>query len=364
MRVPLPARLRRRLGHMYDVAMGRPIPPSDRPNPSWKYLRKKSSGKIFVQPAREDFAVCEKIRDAYRPILDQYGVAHEHFFLGSVKTQDAAALHALVRARKPATAYQIGTFTGYSAMLIASALKSSGGGILLACDPEVPHRSLVNPVDLARDAAEALGLGDHIRFVRGWHAAVMGEGFSDKLKRTIPVVGQQALQSIGQDLDFAFIDGDHSASSIVQQFLKVGGVMVFHDVYSWPTVAQAVRLFVDDIYFYYSGTSAFFSLDTSPGQDGLAALERTAEVKHPLLRVRVVSTRDQTPVPFATVRFPGTEFVARAGKDGIVYLFADLRPEYILQAEAAGFQTSTAPLGVSTDGDFAETVVRMVPAGG
>ena len=132
---------------------------------------------------------CNEIHEAYVPILKRRGIDPREFFWGSIKDADAEMLYQLVLDRKPKVAYQIGTFVGYSALVIADALRANGGGILLAVDPEVPHRSFVNPVDMAREMARARGLDKYIRFERGWHCVAPGDYISRDLKRQVPIVG-------------------------------------------------------------------------------------------------------------------------------------------------------------------------------
>ena len=140
----------------------------------------------------------------------------------------------MVADRRPKVVYQIGTFVGYSALIIARALQRNGEGILIAVDPEIPHRTFINPVNVAREVAETMGLEKYIRFEYGWHSAPMGDYLGLGLKRTIPVVGTKILEDIrDQGLDMAFIDGDHSTGCtltdfmLLKDYLNLNGVAVF-----------------------------------------------------------------------------------------------------------------------------------------
>ena len=99
-------------------------------------------------------------------------------FLGSIKNEEAEMLYQLVLHRKPKIAYQIGTFLGYSALVIAHALRANGDGILVAIDPEIPHNTFINPVNIAREVAKAQALNKYIRFdaVAFQYAGLCGVG--------------------------------------------------------------------------------------------------------------------------------------------------------------------------------------------
>ena len=334
-------------------------------NSHWDALLRDASGQIFRVPSDADVAACRRVADAYRPILDGYGIPHDEFFGGSIKDQDAAAIYAIVRERCPRRAYQVGTFVGYSALVIASALRENGEGVVVCCDPEIPHRTFINPVDVARDMAQVLGLEEHVRFERGWHAVPIGDDFSQSFSREIPVRGPDALRTLGE-VEFAFVDGDHSLSAticdlmLIQQHLAVGGVAVFHDVKSWPSVAHALHAFRSDIYFYREGTRAFFDFDAFDGPDGLVAIERRKAVCKPLLCLRVVAP-DGRPIVQAEVALPERSFSARTGRDGRVFYFGDANEATRLRVASPGFEPADDALGVCTAGDYAERTVRLAP---
>ena len=205
-------------------------------------------------------------------------------------------LYQLVLHRKPKVVYQIGTFVGYSALVIAHALRANGAGILLwLVDPKVPHMTFVNPVNVAREVAKATGLNKYIRFERGWHSMVSGDWVSMGLKRRVPIVGALVLDSVReQGVDLAFIDGDHSTAGtladflLLRDYLNVHGIVVFHDVKSWPSVAQALFTIWHDNFYHRSNTAKYFALDLRAGVDGLAILQRIRDEAHPTLCVIVV----------------------------------------------------------------------------
>ena len=235
-------------------------------------------------------------------------------------------LYQLVLDRKPKVAYQIGTFVGYSALVIADALRANGGGILLAVDPEVPHRTFVNPVDVAREMARARGLDKYIRFERGWHCVVSGDYISIGLKRRVPIVGAQVLDGVRtQGVDLAFIDGDHATSStladflLLRDYLNVNGIAVFHDAQSSPRVAQAIFIMWHDNFYWTSNTARYFAIDVHAGKDGLAILKRIRDESHPTLCL-IFEDQNSQPIPNVKVEIPSANFTTVNGEDGKIYV--------------------------------------------
>ncbi len=334
-------------------------------NPWWQKLEQTANRQIFIAPDQSSQQACREIYEAYRPILAEYHIDLEQFFLGSIKQKDAEALYQLVRQRQPFLTYQVGTFAGYSAMIIAHALRMNGKGTLIAVDPEIPHRTMINPVDIAKQAAEALGLTDYIRFVRGWHSLTSVDYISPKLKHTIPVMGREVLNNVEAKIDFVFIDGDHSTSCtvsdfwLIKDFLALQGITVFHDGYSWPTVAQAIYLILNDIYYYIRGTQAYFALDVWRGSDGLIALERVASEEFPTLKITVIDHDDAEPLSEALIRLPSLNIEAVTGKEGIVYIQQEITAGTRVEVSHKHYQSHRDALETGTDGDLAEMTIRI-----
>jgi predicted O-methyltransferase YrrM len=274
-------------------------------------------------------------------------------------------LYQLVLDRKPKVAYQIGTFVGYSALVIADALRANGGGILLAVDPEVPHRTFVNPVDVAREMARARGLDKYIRFERGWHCVVSGDYISIGLKRRVPIVGAQVLDSVReQGVDLAFIDGDHSTAStladflLLRDYLNVNGIAVFHDVQSWPSVAQAIFTMWHDNFYYRSNTARYFAIDVRAGKDGLAILKRIRDESRPTLCLILVNQNGQ-PIPNVRVEIPSANFTTINGEDGKMFVDDEFPAGIDVRASCPGYQTYTGKLEKGTEGDFVENTIVL-----
>lgn len=337
------------------------------PNLWWDELEKIANKKIFPQLSQVSQQACAEIREAYRPVLERYGVNADDFFWGSIKNEEAEALYQLVLERKPKVVYQVGTFVGYSALVIAHALRVNGNGILIAVDPEIPHRTFINPVNVAREAAKVQGLDSYIRFERGWHSGALGDYLGLGLKRRIPIVGLPVMESIKeQGIDLAFIDGDHSSACtltdflLLKDYLNVKGIAVFHDVLSWPTVAQAIFLIWHDIHYFVRGTAAYFALDVRRGQDGLAVLERIADENFPTLRLKLENTQGE-PIADAKVELPCVNLVATSDADGAIYALAEIPAGVELKITHPDYATYQGQLAQGTAGDFADVTVTLTP---
>lgn len=334
-------------------------------NPWWHALERTERRPIFPALDQAAHDACIEIYDAYRPILSEYGIDREQFFLGSIKHDDAAVLYQLVRQRQPRLSYQIGTFAGYSALLIAHALRRNGAGRLIAVDPEIPHRTLINPVDVARRVAHELALTEYIQFVRGWHALPSVEYISPALKRTIPIIGLETLKKAESQIDFAFIDADHSTSCtiadfwLLKDFLARGSVTAFHDVYAWPTVAQAIYLILNDIYYYTQGTRAYFAVDIWRGVDGLAAFERMADERYPTTRITVVDDTTRLPISGVRVQLQAITFEALTGNEGMVYVLTEVPADARIDVTHPNYQPCQTSIPKEMPGDFTEVSVRL-----
>ncbi len=331
----------------------------------WDELEKITNKSIFPELTQTAKQACADIREAYRPVLKRYGVNADDFFWGSIKNEEAEALYQLVLERKPQVTYQIGTFVGYSALVIAHALRANGNGILVAVDPEIPHRTFINPVNIAREAAKVQSLDAYIRFEHGWHSGALGDYLGLGLKRQIPIVGLSVMESIKEKgIDLAFIDGDHSTACtltdflLLKDYLNVNGVAVFHDVLSWPTVAQAIFLIWHDIHYFVRGTAAYFALDVRRGQDGLAILERIADENFPTLRLKLENMQGQ-PIADAKVEIPCVKLFATSDADGAIYALAEIPAGVDIKISHPDYAVYQGQLAQGTRGDFVDVTVKL-----
>ena len=117
-------------------------------------------------------------------------------------------------ARGARVALEIGSYQGVSASRIAAAMDDEG--ILYCVDPWPPSKAGTNSCySIFERNIERARLGERIRAIR--------------------VVSSQAAQLIPGDLDFVFIDGDHSWQAvqtdweIAREKVRPGGIVCLHD---------------------------------------------------------------------------------------------------------------------------------------
>lgn len=111
-------------------------------------------------------------------------------------------------------AVEIGSYQGVSALCIAAAI--SQNGLVYCIDPWPAPPNKTNPCFAI------------------FRRAVKRSGLQNKLK-VITKTSRDASSSIPRDVDFIFVDGDHSWEGVesdwrlVCQKLRVGGVVCLHD---------------------------------------------------------------------------------------------------------------------------------------
>ncbi|MBO9395891.1 class I SAM-dependent methyltransferase [Shimia sp. R9_1] len=255
----------------------------------WNFLCRSRTIDMFPTELAASKAAVKRINDFYSSNVERFGITRGNFFGGSIKDDEAVTLHRLIIEQKPKNVVQIGTFIGYSAAIIADALRQNGSGRLICIDPEIQHRSSGNPVDVAKELFANMGLSDIVSFETGWSSGRISHGYDAKVTSVdlekarmmnIPVVGRDVLQAVEEGVDFAFVDGDHSTAftlmdfHMIREYLNKGGIVLFHDAFSWPSVAQALSIIWSDILFFTKSTSEFFDLDVRKGRDGLAIIRK------------------------------------------------------------------------------------------
>lgn len=111
-------------------------------------------------------------------------------------------------------ALEIGTYQGVSAARIAAAL--APGGLLFCVDPWPQNDGDDNPCwSICQRHLRRSGVADRIRILRGY--------------------SREMAQRIPENLDFAFVDGDHSWAgietdwTIVSEKITQGGAICLHD---------------------------------------------------------------------------------------------------------------------------------------
>lgn len=136
--------------------------------------------------------------------------------LNQPDTQTTGAEQAAIRlyAEGRRLAAEIGVFEGVNTRIIATALAT--GGKLYAIDPFIRG---------------SLGICYYERIAR-WH---IGSTLLKSVIRMIPKFSADAAGDVPGDLDFIFIDGDHSLEGITRDWelyapkMAPGGYMLLHD---------------------------------------------------------------------------------------------------------------------------------------
>lgn len=306
----------------------------------------------------------DEVRRVFDDAVTEVELDPRALFWFSIKGSDAVALYDYVLVHRPRTCLQIGTFAGFSALLIADALRQAGGGQVIAVDPEIPHENVMSPVDVARVVAQRLDLGDHCRFVRGWGSTMIGLATYERWKHGVPVIGQSLLTELGS-VDLVFIDADHSVSATIADFMLVkdfvaeGGTVFFHDVFNWSSVTEAVEIILNDIH-YDRGAHELWELDINRGPDGLAALRRRPTPPSPALTIEVVDAGTGDPVPGAEVTVIGYD-TATASSRGEVVLFREVPAGTYVDVTVAGYKPTRTRVDTATNGRAAGQTVRVEP---
>jgi len=132
-----------------------------------------------------------------------------------VPREDGELLYRLAKRRPGGTTLETGMGFGVSSMFMCLAHQENGGGKHYAIDPfERDHWEGIGELTVER-----AGLSAYLEFV------------PDYSYRALPRLLDQ-----GVELDFAFLDGDHRFEGVfadwlyVDQMLKPGGLLMFHDI--------------------------------------------------------------------------------------------------------------------------------------
>ncbi len=240
------------------------------------HLMSLATGSVFPRPSEDSLQRAADLMAHFIASADSEGLDGQDLLQGSIKDLDAGILHQLVATLGAANCLQIGAFVGYSAALIADAMRGAGGGVLHSVDPDIPHRSVDSPADFAQRTLAGLGLSESVLMHVGWASCAGPDADSGPERR---LIGQEVVSSHGP-FDLVFIDADHSSSATIADFMLVkesvrpGGCVVFHDALSWPTVTRAVELILTDNHYGSSGALSHWTFDLHASEDGIAVLRR------------------------------------------------------------------------------------------
>lgn len=192
----------------------------------------------------------------------------------SISPEGGSFLYWLVRNVQPRQIVEIGTCVGASTIWMAAAMKAGGGGVLHTFDdfqiPQDPRLAAAPLFQDRRNTVEArirnAGLRDLVRFHVG------------DSKKQVPLAYEELRA--GGNVQFAFIDGDHSFEGALGDLLAVepvldpGGYVVLHDVFPNVCGVKGPRQLLDELHRLTNVEYRWCEIYTAPRNYGLAVLQR------------------------------------------------------------------------------------------
>jgi predicted O-methyltransferase YrrM len=150
----------------------------------------------------------------------------------------------------PVTALHIGNFVGVSLAYIAKTLRDiDHSSIVMAVDPNIPHRGIEFPQNYATRLLSRYGLQRNCVMICGYSLAknfsddggyVYGAGRLSRERYAGEAAGEETLTNLGRLLprkvDCAFIDGNHDGRYLaaelraLSRLVRPGGLLVLDDV--------------------------------------------------------------------------------------------------------------------------------------
>ena len=196
---------------------------------------------------------------------EQQGFSSELIGGWAISENDVADLVATAEAAQPRKILEVGTYVGVSTMMLAMACPEAE---IFTVDPNFELAREMRAVnagaavedntpkqhDIARRAAEILGIADRIHFVEGGFS--VGDTFTsllDDTGATTPVIGPELCKTHGP-FDLVFIDGLHTPDAVLKDLqlaasaLTPNAVMMLHDCIGFwgASVRRGVMAFLRD----------------------------------------------------------------------------------------------------------------------
>jgi len=203
------------------------------------YLQKRhflSTRKKFNQTR---MSMIETLKELYPENTDMYV---SEAFGGGIKSYDAVIMHDILKLFKPQSILEVGSYLGQSSRWILESTKSWNAS-LVCVDPNIHHRAFEQPRLVF----------EHFALKNNEHRLVYHEAFfadkplENELTRIYPHKAKFWAPDPETKFDLMFIDAGHSYEEIKYDFelalnyIKPGGVMMFHDTYSWKGVGQLMN---------------------------------------------------------------------------------------------------------------------------
>ncbi len=192
----------------------------------------------------------------------------------SLSPDQGQLLWSLVRNLSPVNIVEIGCFVGVSTIWMGAALDELGGtGMVHSIDrfepirPNHPfhHAHVQDPLNFVQSCVDSAGLA---------HRVVLHQGDSAE-------VGREIRGIIGGTIDLLFMDGDHSVSGCLTDFLvygphvSVGGYILMHDINSRLADADGPRHVIDHIVKHVPWLEVV-EMSTNPRDFGVAIIRKLA----------------------------------------------------------------------------------------
>jgi predicted O-methyltransferase YrrM len=172
----------------------------------------------------------------------------------AISASEGQFLQKIVRQLDPTVSLEVGLAYGISALFICDALNVRDGTEHIVIDPyqhDRSHGGFCDDIGIA--SLQRAGYGNIVRFIDAPSHRALAE-----------------LETSGQRIDFAFIDGSHLHDFVMVDFffidrmLNVGGVVAFDDA-SWPAIRKVCR---------YVKTNLAYSVLGVHGSDPEPSLKR------------------------------------------------------------------------------------------
>jgi len=163
---------------------------------------------------------------------------------GSIKPTDALIIARLMNRHRPFRILEVGSFLGVSTRWLMD-VSASWQARVTAVDPNIPHRVFSEPRYFLERLTDYPAC-ERLEIV----TAFFGQPLCD-FPSHIPVI----REDWGRTFDMVFIDGDHAYEAVrdnfllAMRFLSSHGIILFHDVLSWPDVNR----FINELKVEYEG---------------------------------------------------------------------------------------------------------------
>jgi len=158
-------------------------------------------------------------RDNLVDHTQNYSLDKNEVHLGSIPQDSIEKIIELINENDLKNGLQIGGFVGITHCCLAYALKDKG--TMCTIDPNIEHRKIKRPMDIAIIMATEYKLMKNSMFICGYAQQQM-----------------EIFYSLGLKFDFILIDGDHQENiySEIEQadrILKTNGLLIIDDIDHW-----------------------------------------------------------------------------------------------------------------------------------